>query len=43
MITSLRFRLVIDGVKTNNPLQENMELGMKCRVFGDLEERSKDV
>lgn len=43
MHAPLNLAFVIDAIEANDPLQEDVELGVACRVFGHLEQRLEDV
>jgi hypothetical protein len=39
----LRFTLIINTIEPNNPLQEDVKLGMGRGVFGDFEQWLEDI
>lgn len=43
MHTSFNFGLIVDSVKANNTLQEDMKFRMLTRVFGDFEQRLENI
>jgi len=43
MNSTLNFRFVINSIKTNNALQEDVQLWMSGRVFGYLKQWAEDI
>ena len=41
--SSLRLTLIVDAIKTDDPLQKHMQFRVGVWIFGDFEQRLKDV